>query len=110
MQSLILLVLCAFSLLAVAAIIVLLVATRRPTRRCPYCDERVQENASICRFCGRNLDGPVTGRDVLGSPEISDTNVPPSDPGSEPADVPPSRETESDDEPTSRQDPGEPDA
>ncbi len=34
--------------------------TAPPDERCPYCNEKIRQDAGICRYCGRNL--PVGAR------------------------------------------------
>jgi hypothetical protein len=29
-------------------------------KKCPYCGESIEQDSSICRFCGRSLDPPLT--------------------------------------------------
>jgi hypothetical protein len=41
----------------IALLIILLMGDER--RRCPACDEVVRSKATICRYCGANLSGPV---------------------------------------------------
>ncbi len=107
---LLLLILCGFVVLATAAIVILILATRRQARRCPYCGERVEENASICSSCGRDLAGTRVDRSTAGSAPVPEAGVPLSDQETEPLDRPPEHEREHDDEPAPRDDPGEPDA
>ncbi len=35
---------------------------RSRTRRCPHCAERIRNEATVCRYCGRDVPPVVTDR------------------------------------------------
>ena len=40
-----------------------------PSRRCPYCAEAIQPAASVCRFCGRDVEPTALAPPPVGTPE-----------------------------------------
>lgn len=58
-EIVVLLVLCGVPALVIAGVAWYLIARSRhqaqTTRNCPYCAETIKKEATVCRFCGREV-------------------------------------------------------
>lgn len=39
-----------------------ILAYRSKTRHCPFCAERIRNEATVCRYCRRDVQPVITGR------------------------------------------------